>query len=567
MEISNKNLVLAPKYYHENFNYLLSFVDDKYKEILNENERLFLEKYHQLSEDEQCLFIRFCNRKGNLFNEKTLKYPEINSIPDCLENLRKNKFIIEFGDEHVGFVSELLSFLKKEEVLKIFEEPLLKSAKKLSKSDLISLVLETYTHQKITTFFANETPILKVNFEIETAFIKYLFFGNRYSDMSEFVMRDLGIMQYEKIEEDQFIARFTTRLEAEDRWQVSIYRESFEELKEFEQPKEVFNWFMTILENTKNISEIALPSLEKLKIRVATFLEKNKEYDKALQIFNLATCPPSRERVVRILIKKNLIPEAIAAAELILENPKNADEHFFATDNLNKLKLKITKSRKSTTEKLDTANEISISMGYKYRVELGTMHYFMAEGYHTAFTENHLWRALFGLVFWDIIFDPSLVAFHHPLQKRPSDLYLPDFFEKKQTYILAQLNQFETAIDLINFVANKYNEKLNITNPFVVWLDEIWDLVRVLIEKIELSKLKIVLTEMAKNLNENTRGFPDLMIWKGNELEFIEVKSPTDSLSNQQLYWLHFFEKVGIKSSVLRVNYDASIPLPVEISQ
>jgi hypothetical protein len=34
--------------------------------------------------------------------------------------------------------------------------------------------------------------------------------------------------------------------------------------------------------------------------------------------------------------------------------------------------------------------------------------------------------------FWDIIFDTESMAIHHPLQRSPSDLFKPTFFEKRQ---------------------------------------------------------------------------------------------------------------------------------------
>jgi hypothetical protein len=39
--------------------------------------------------------------------------------------------------------------------------------------------------------------------------------------------------------------------------------------------------------------------------------------------------------------------------------------------------------------------------------------------------------------------------------------------------------------------------------------------------------------EMALNLRENTRGFPDLLVWNDEDYAFIEIKSPTDHLSSR----------------------------------
>ena len=82
-------------------------------------------------------------------------------------------------------------------------------------------------------------------------------------------------------------------------------------------------------------------------------------------------------------------------------------------------------------------------------------------------------------------------------------------------------------------------------------------LVRKAVELINFDALKLVLLEISKNLTENARGFPDLFMFDTNgNYSFVEVKSPTDNLSNQQLFWLHFFEKIGIHSKVLRVFWD-----------
>jgi hypothetical protein len=45
------------------------------------------------------------------------------------------------------------------------------------------------------------------------------------------------------------------------------------------------------------------------------------------------------------------------------------------------------------------------------------------------------------------------------------------------------------------------------------------------------------------------------MVWDDGEYAFVEVKSPTDTLSSQQLYWLHFFDKIGVNAKVIRVEW------------
>jgi hypothetical protein len=69
------------------------------------------------------------------------------------------------------------------------------------------------------------------------------------------------------------------------------------------------------------------------------------------------------------------------------------------------------------------------------------------------------------------------------------------------------------------------------------------------------AQIHLVMMEMALNLRENTRGFPDLLVWNGDDYAFIEIKSPTDHLSSRQLHWQHFFAAHDIKSRIVRVNW------------
>jgi hypothetical protein len=92
----------------------------------------------------------------------------------------------------------------------------------------------------------------------------------------------------------------------------------------------------------------------------------------------------------------------------------------------------------------------------------------------------------------------------------------------------------------------------------VGWHESLLDLVLVCYDKVKPEPLQKVMLEMAKNLKENTRGFPDLFSWNQEDYCFIEVKSPNDHLSAQQLYWLQFFAENGIQAKVLRVEWETA---------
>ncbi len=566
---------LPPKYYLEYFNYVLDFVQEKYRHILNEGEWRFLRKYYCLSEDAQCLFIRFSNRRGLFFRVNKLSYSELTDIPALLNELLEREFIESLNPEkHQTFSKEMLNVWTTKELVEQFSKLLTEKKaayKKLKKEELVEAILQDFELSKIVETLNNFEPIIKVCFEYEVTFMKFLFFGNRYLDMTEFVMRDMGLVQFETHDDDKLVARFTTRKDAEDKWLITDQNDLFSQLKDTAPALDVYDWFMNFAGSVHELSEVAKPSYERLIIKVATFLEKSKLLDEALLVYRLTEQVPSRERQVRTLQKLNHIDEAFSLCQQMIEYPKNADEKFYAIDFLNKLNTK-KRAKKSTTSWLHQAESITISIDFRHQVEMGVVDYYNQEGKLAVFSENHLWRAIFGLVFWDIVFDPSLVAFHHPFQRRPSDLYLPDFYEKRKDLIVSHLDGFADVQDLLIYMGERYESKFGIANPFVVWLEEIWLIVRKAVELIEFEAMKKILHEMSKNLVENLRGFPDLFMWDdaavdsvSGEYCFVEVKSPTDNLSNQQLSWLQYFQEIGVNAKVLRVYWRENDNLEEEL--
>jgi hypothetical protein len=550
----NENVVLPPKYYLDYFNYLLGFVQDKYRHILAEKEWRFLRKYYALSEDAQCLFIRFSNRKGIFFRTEKLAYEEIGNIYSVLDELTRKGFIEPLSQNHIHFQDELFRLLTKPELLSIYDRRELRSK---SKSELIDLIKTQYAFNEILVKTSSLIPIVKVNFEFETTFFKFLFFGNRYMDMTEFVVRDLGFVQYFHHDEDKLVARFDTRKDAEDKWMITDQTDLFDQLKNTETPETIYDWFETFSASVSDLSEIAKPAFEKLRLKVGRHLEKFKAFELAVEIYKSCGLPQAKERHVRCLVTLKKNHEALALCESMVLNSTNADEIFFAKDFMGRI-LKNTASRKKklTTEKLHLAQQITIPSVYRGQVELGAIEYFLQKGKYAVFSENYLWRGIFGLAFWKIIFDPTLVRFHHPFQRRPSDLHLPDFYEKRSVILHQHLDSFLEVDDFLVFMRNIYVENEGIANPFVIWAEGFWETIRIATLRIGLEKLKPLLIYISKDIAENSRGFPDLFVWDENgEYEFVEIKSPTDNLSNRQLYWLGYFEESGIKARVLRVFY------------
>lgn len=536
--MSKKDTIILPeKYYLDYFNYVLEFVERQYDHVLDQPEYVFYQAFRDLSEDAKCLYLRFSNRKGDFFRINKLSYSEILDLQTAKEELL-----------YTGFIS-------------INENTDPAQFKLFTKAELLSHFNFLDKAQKKEHFLLELTeidiPILHEQEEIaevlkkeEVDFIKMLFFGHRGGRMTDFVIRDVGNVKIEKLDETKFKPWFQSREEALSVMHISQLRRMMYEIQEANLPLEEYleempwNVWLQYPRSAK--------SAEKLLLKIAYYFEQMAQPKEALKYYSYTDKPPARERKVRLLEKQNQKDQAIEIAKTMLDSPANATELTFATDYLNRSGIRINRSM---TERLKNAPSISLAKDPDIKVEEAVIQYFEKEGWKGFHAENYLWRGIFGLLFWDIIFDTSHGSFHHPLQRQPSDLNDAAFFESRVGLLEAQLKKFKSRKILLAYLQKIHDEKEGVSNRFVGWHETLLSSITAMIEKVPLQGLKKVLIEMSKNMKDNSAGFPDLFICNETDYHFYEVKSPNDHLSAQQLFWLDFLASSKIKADVLRVNY------------
>jgi VRR-NUC domain len=548
---------LPPKYYLDYFTFLLAFVQRLYGHILNEQEKHFIRAFAQLSEDAQCLFVRFSNRRGLFFRTNKLKYAEIEDIAAALYELEEGRFIEALSPKHAAQAAEVVGLFTKDEWVQM-APPTDLSLKPLKKPDLIRYLLHHFSFANLCAGIAE--PVVKVQYETEVMMMKFLFFGNRHADMTEFVVRDLGKINFERFRDDSYTARFNTRQEADHKLLMSLTSEAFFEQQEAGfPPEDIFEWFMNWQAGVGTLSEVAMPNYGRLINKVGVYLERQKLPEQALMVYQLTNQAPARERSARLLQRLGLTEEARALCELMANEPQNADERFFAVDFTAKLDSGKSRTKKRVTQFLQEADYILLPLAHRYRVEQGVADYFVAQGRQAVHSENYPWRGLFGLVFWDIIYDENVQAIHHPLQRMPSDFYQPGFFAKRETQLKQRLAELNTQQAYVQWIEHIFIEKYGTANVLVEWHEVLLELTRLIAERLQPEQLAEILLEMARNLRQHTRGFADLLVWDNTDFELIEVKSPTDHLSAQQLHWIQFMQQIGVKARVLRVEWQKEV--------
>ena len=550
---------LPEKYYLDYFESLLAFVEEKSGHLLSRKEKNFYRKFRALPEDARCLFIRLTNRKGCFFRTEKLDYPEIKDLSGTLSLLCQQKFFSPLLPRHTSQLREALSIFTKPELLtllKLIDPEATKPLRSLKKAELLTQAAATFPARKVIQAIRAQELVVRVNYEAEIEMLRFLYFGDIHSDMTQFVVRGMGIIKHETYDESKLQAFFKTRKEAEDKLTLSKVYQAFKVLRDQQQAPadHIYQWFVTQHLSQEQFCEVARPLFDKLSLRLGKLLEQQQHPTFALSVYQHTDKAPARERRARLLHKLAQTEAALQVCLEIQQHPQNAEERFFAEDFWNRLQKK--KRTKRTTDFLKSSRSVALEETNRYSVEFGVLEHYQQQGYHGVHTENYLWRSFFGLLFWDIIFDQDCEALHNPLQITPADFYTPHFLEKRQTQLQQRLTVLEHPSRFYNIIGYHYETKVGTSNPMVGWHESVLPLVTACYEKLTPVQIGNTLLEMAKDLKENTRGFPDLFVWNETTYNFIEVKSPNDHLSAQQLHWLTFFQSQGICAEVVRVEWE-----------
>ena len=548
-----QKVILPPKYYLDYFRYVLDFVSEKYTHILSETESLFIEKFKNLNEDAQCLFVRITIRKGIYFRVHTFNYAEIGSIGEACQILTKTGFLIpvQHYDEAIG--ADLLRIFTKGELYVQSRELVdVKIPKAIKRTELEELIIDHIEDGDIISCLGAQNEVVVQGFQEEWSIIRLLFFGNTYGDMSDFIIRDVGNAKFQQFDEEHFSPSFDSRKDLLAVWNMRNYRYEYKLLMELGSPEVIYEWIKSIDLYYYLSIEKSRSGTEKLINKAAYYLEQNQLVEKALEIYAFTDAVPSRERRVRVYKKMGKMDEATSLAQTIMENPQSAKEHYFASDFINREQARV----KSTTQRQKEGITISIPEAHKNRVENGVVSYYKDRGYHAIHSENFIWKSLFGLTLWDIIFDPSHSSIHQPLQRRPSDLTRGSFYTKRKGKIDEHLNSFKSKRGFVQYVKNNYMRFDQMANPFVSWHEDLFETMQVLMQKLNLRQLKSVIREIAIDPTVRSSGFPDLFVWNDDEYHFYEVKSPTDQLSEKQLFWLEHFAQIKINAEIVLVQWN-----------
>lgn len=538
-----------PFYYLENFRQVLSWITQRYDDLLDESERRFIETFTQLPTTAQGLLVRMVMRKGTLFRASKLSYEEIGDPIQVVGPLLELGWV---DDRPALGLGELFQLLRKDELSQCFKAHGVKNSERkeqwlerLTPLHAAPQTLEQW-HGSLpdTVFCLTIMPLCDR--------LRLLYFGNLYQEWSEFVLADLGIYRYEKVEFSADSRAINAREDIDVCLQLHACREALESSLALHELAE-----QAIAVHCRS------PWLQmrraKLLFRIGQQAERVQDWPLALSVYRQSDYPGARSRQIRVLERKEEYAQAMALLQQARLAPENDAEVQHLSRVLPRLqrKLGLAAERRRTARKVERL-DVQVTPLAGCSVEYLIREHLQLQGGEVHYVENTLINSLFGLLCWSAIFSPLPGAFFHPFHSAPSDLYSPDFYLRRAQQFDACLAELESDAYRVTIQQN-FLSKYGLQSPFVFWGALTPDLLNQALDCLPAEHMRHWFRRLLQDIKANRTGMPDLIQFFPEQRAYrmIEVKGPGDRLQDNQLRWLDFCAEHGMPVLVCYVQWRA----------
>jgi fanconi-associated nuclease 1 len=192
--------------------------------------------------------------------------------------------------------------------------------------------------------------------------------------------------------------------------------------------------------------------------------------------------------------------------------------------------------------------------------EFALQYYKENQGFDGFHSEGSIFNIIFGLLFWDIIFDSEVpYVFQSKYQMAPLDLHTESFYLSREEKIKKRVNDIsEENIKMVEFLDEiwKLNEKC--VNAIVNWERYDLEFLKFICVSAGCKLISSICWVFAKNYRNSSKGMPDLILWKvisdeKIEFKFSEVKSENDKLSDYQRIWISNLKSFGSEVELFQI--------------
>ncbi|GAB5380528.1 MAG: hypothetical protein Alis3KO_26680 [Aliiglaciecola sp.] len=534
---------LPSKYYLTHFHEFLGFISGPCEHLLDAEDKGFIKQFLALPEDAQCLFVRGQNRKSAIIKRTSLDYEEINNHQKHLDVLINEGFYQEVDFEHK---QPLLEILTKPELALLLNFAGLKAKSSDAKASVLEAV-ETHCDKSHFQQFFSEKIYVCRGFDHHIRYFLFLFFGNLGSGLNKFSMRDMGIMPTKR-NVTMDVARFDFIDEAKSAYYYASKRREVNTLNTEQQ-----------LALANNHEQFPAPKGTLANSHCDRFLLKlgknllNVDLPCALAVLAKSNEPLAQEKVLRERYKlgdKQWVQEQL---ESIIDNPDSEVILAFAEDFLAR---KYQQKRTSElTDMLRAQTPILIDEMYMDSVEHGVKLHYQKLAKQAFRTENRLWRALFGLVFWHELFEIDNTALITEFDYSPQSLSQNTFYQMHEQAIETRLYRMTSSQIVFKQVSKVMLEKYGTPNGIFRWHKSLLEVLAVFFDHVKLDAFKQQMRLMAQDFSTFSDGYPDLMVVDEKGLRFEEIKGPGDQLRKNQLITIKAMRKAGFDVAITPVEW------------
>lgn len=536
-----------PFYYLNNFQAVLDWIGARYDDLLDDEERGFISAFTGLPKASRALLVRMVMRKGTLFRESKLAYAEIGPTREALQPL----VALGWVDPAPQLtLAQLFALLRKPEIAACFGAQLGRASAR--KADQLALLQPLHPEaQPLDAWCPGlEERVHALQLMALCDRLRLMFFGNLAQDWSEFVLADLGIYQYEKVELDAASRGFRQRADIDFYLHLYQCRERFEA---GEEPAEVLASIPPANDNPWLQGRRA-----RLLFQLGQHCERQGEMDLALEIYAGCSDPGARIRRIRVLEKIAAFDDAHRLALELAAGVHSDEEQQHLTRILPRLRRRLGLPKQAPRAPTPvTRLDLQLPRGEDFvSVEHSVAQHLADEPGPVHYVENTLVNSLFGLLCWEAIFLPVPGAFFHPFHAAPADLLAADFQARRSEAFAACLAQLDSDAWQATIRRN-HAAKYGLQSPFVYWgvLDEA--LLEQALACLPAAHLKLWFQRLLADIKTNRAGLPDLIrFWpRERRYQMIEVKGPGDRLQDNQLRWLDFCAAHGMPVTVCYVQW------------
>lgn len=535
---------LPTYYYREHFAEMLDFVAAHYAHVLNDEHRHFIEAFHALPHDAQCLYVRLANRKGAVFATRRLRYPELDDVPGLVQMLRDSGWL---GEPEPAHLDGLLDFLTRREILDVLIPQFPGVGRSLKKSELIAFTLGNCDAE---SFLENvdRCRVVVQKRVAELRYLSFLYFGKVEDNMSRFTMRDLGLVRTHHFRET-YEPRFNDKTEALQHFYFALRLHRLKRIPEKTLRRvadEIDAW-----PDTDFAGSAALR--DKLACRLGRKLELAGEIELARRAYAKGESARATERVIRLMLAATDRDAAERYLERCIDEPRSEEEFLIASDIYAQ---KFKKKRTSfLTDLLRAGETMDIDESRSGNAEKAVAEVFEGQGIHAFRTENVLWHTLFGLLFWDLLYTADGGTLHSPFDNLPGALLSGSFYDRYRDAIESRLAELDDSRATRRRVLQVSTSHYGTANGVFRWRRSVLDAVHALLEHAPADALRQILRGFCSDFRNARYGYPDLMLLEDERLRFVEVKAAGDQLRRRQMLRIHQLRDAGLPADVVQVRW------------